>query len=1232
MILTSPPLSYFLQAALTRLDHSHQKEKASVARAGTPRRPPSRSSRGSSRASKKSSCENLSLLNYEEFDNESIVIPRIVNIEVRLEEGTETNVNVATERHSNIENKPKSTSTPCFTDFSSRLHSPRLLKSDLRHEHASLGYVLSNKNIGQKSSYSKLKDLNYCESDISDCTNKSKSSDYISNLNICSSSLYSNYSDSQKLELLNKTPNTYDIDVKINENKTSSDTEVAISDHESIADSGVVNRRTIIRINEKSKSANSLSEDNTEPLWVRDLSSRRSLRSAQEYPRERIVPITVDSDFCGGINVSIKENEPQRKDVTRMYVRGSDSENRPARASAFNVRRTIEKRQLQQERRERRALREQIREHLRSLSEGRERTISSSSSTHLSTNSIRSKSLSSLDQDSDDNRCESPLFKVQSNPTLDTEKEGVRQYLFGSNLVDASPVSARLVARVMSPCPSESSDKSKCNHDIKSSEASENLKTCQKLDETKIIKNKTTNRSTDLLKDYDKSRRASITSSILSSSASKYSWFDNISTNKENIKERNLENESQLGSLQITNSNISSVFDEESISSFKESAISSPVPTPPPRRNKIRRSTGQLTLEDKDRPAWVRLAKERRSLRSSNQVVEQLSDRASSVASREPEWVSKARKKLENLNVCLTKTTDFNSVSSQVTESSSAWSRGGLDALNDLRDEAMRIGIELAEEATIRVDEELGFQSLPPDTKMLEAPKSPGSYEPHSERHRVSFDDASIEPSSGSMHKKSTRNSKSPPKDEVRFGDLKHDWGGAHKVKSKSVSMKHSEPRNRNVSQKSNDDQPLKNGNVHPSNLNGDSEHIKTVPGGSNNQLPDTKRPIMHFGDTPLNMFSPPKTERSVFHSSKFESIPGPDPTTMTVEQLNQNVEEYDFPIPTGQEDATELLKAMEESIKRTEIVPEIVSEEIEKPKLKSILKRRSVENVHQESKTENKSQEINFKTRNEEDMTNGKENNTSNKPLLNIRNQTNSINLNLESDSALIKRRFSISEQNLSFSKHTDLNDNKNFEDSIAEKEHHSLNFTNTSNSTTQAAGSFFKVKLRPVKQIPDVDNLDIKNGNPQSNSNLINHCSAEYIDIGEVTDDLIQNSPKIGRVERQKNRFETKLSKLNLHAKQNKNNPDDSVNNNSNNVNNNKPSNLPNPTSTNHIEKSYISANTFKLKNSQPETIKMAEKRQGFQVFRNSIQESAKMTSSSTSWSSSTCRSMRGISPASK
>ena len=115
-----------------------------------------------------------------------------------------------------------------------------------------------------------------------------------------------------------------------------------------------------------------------------------------------------------------------------------------------------------QERRDRKALRKKLREQIRNASEQRNRlssTDSEASSVYLSCCSVRSKSLSSLDQDQEETRCESPLFKVQSNPTLESEKESISKYLYSSNLTDCSPcVSSRLVASVMiSDCASSTS-------------------------------------------------------------------------------------------------------------------------------------------------------------------------------------------------------------------------------------------------------------------------------------------------------------------------------------------------------------------------------------------------------------------------------------------------------------------------------------------------------------------------------------------------------------------------------------------------------------------------------------------------------------------------------------------------------------------------------------------------------------------------------------------------------
>ncbi|XP_042235508.1 uncharacterized protein LOC121875150 isoform X1 [Homarus americanus] len=759
------------------------------------------------------------------------------------------------------------------------------------------------------------------------------------------------------------------LDKNLEENRSSSEADVVISDRESIADSGLVNRRTVITINEKkSKSASSLTpEEPTTPLWVRDLQTRRSLRGKDQAP-PRLIPIEIDQDFEGGINVSIvSQTEPNRKDSTsRMYVRQSDSENRPSRASAFNVRRTIEKRQIQQERRERRALREKIREQLRSLSEGRERKDSSTShgsSVHLSQNSVRSKSMSSLDQDQEDFRSESPLFKVQSSPTLEKEKEEVRSYLFGvSNLTesgDVSPTSredTQLTSRDTAQ-PSDNQQEPRKTYGFvrpqpwQWTQSWDSLKTAR--EEVNERKSRKVSKSVDSVQNSSDvgSRQSSFQSSILELGSSKPSWQDyNLRQTEHRTHLLSSVISPPLDSLESTSScpPVLSTLDpdtakRDNLSPVREEFSPNNPPVPPPRRNRLSSSTGQITLEEEDKPNWIRLAKERRSLRAAKQV-DQLSDRAST-ASKEPEWVARARKKLESLNVTLTSTTDFSCASSCVTESSSAWSRGGLDALDDLKEETSRIGEELAEEASARVNEELGLHK--DSSRMLEH-NTERSREPSAERPRVSFEPSATEASDGDSSRR--LRTRKPQKDEVRFGDLKHDWGGAQTKATKTSNGKQKEMRFGEIQVKETLPEPpertkaMRFGDHVPSS--------STQKAQSNSSATNGSRPVMRFGDTPLNLFpaSEPKGPQS---SSKFESVAGPDPTKMTAEQLNQNVEEYDFPIPTGNEDASELMRFLEESLKRTEVVPEVVILEDHRPKPKSILKRRSVENVLHELKRE---------------------------------------------------------------------------------------------------------------------------------------------------------------------------------------------------------------------------------------------------------------------------------------
>ncbi|KAK8750900.1 hypothetical protein OTU49_015049 [Cherax quadricarinatus] len=655
-----------------------------------------------------------------------------------------------------------------------------------------------------------------------------------------------------------------------------------------------------------------------------------------------------------------------------MYVRQSDSENRPSRASAFNVRQTIEKRQIQQERRERRALREKIREQLRSLSESRERRDSSGSyvsSVHLSQNSVRSKSMSSLDQDQDDFRSESPLFKVQSSPTLEKEKEEVRIYLFGaSNLTESGdcypdvPPASRDKTRLISTDTTESSSHQEARekHKICYIERPETWQWTQSWDSLKagqedIDENcqKVSESINSVKKPSDlSSQRSSIQSSVFDQGSPKTSWQEyNLHHTDQGISCISPLLNNHPNSLESTKScpalltlGQAGTTKDDSLQPAGEDLSCTP-PVPPPRRNRLSLSAGQITLEEEeDKPNWIRLAKERRSLRTAQQV-DQLSDRAST-ASKEPEWVIRARKKLESLNVTLTSTTDFNCASSCVTESSSAWSRGGLDALDDLKEETSRIGEELAEEATARVNEDLALHK--DISRMLEhnTDRSERSREPSAERLRVSFETSAAENSDGDSSRR--LRTRKPQLDEVRFGDLKHDWGGAQTKALKTSNGKQKEMRFGEIQVKETLPEPSeKTKEMRFGDIMTSPQKAQINSGSTNGS-----RPVMRFGDTPLDLFSSsePKGPKS---SSKFESVAGPDPTKMTAEQLNQNVEEYDFPIPTGKEDVSELMKFLEDSLKKAEVVPEVVSVEDNRPKPKSILKRRSVENVLHELKRE---------------------------------------------------------------------------------------------------------------------------------------------------------------------------------------------------------------------------------------------------------------------------------------
>nr|XP_045598885.1 uncharacterized protein LOC123758475 [Procambarus clarkii] len=996
-----------LQVALSRLDHAPQKGKAFIGRSGalSHRRPPSRSSRGSRR----SSADSLHLVVDQQALEADLVIPRVVNVEVQLEsdghkdcqrekrlncENIARNLRVYSQsfreeltdtlkanhtQHTNKEEKKKSSGLDAKHEIRRKLFENRYRRSG-----TSVGGsnpLLNNSSSEAEESFRRIKEevarLAAKRRSSSDISDSRTSSDY--------SYSYNSAQEDQKNDARQwseERDSVFDsasvaLEKSPEENRSSSEAEVVISDRESIADSGLVNRRTVITINgKKSKSASCLTQGNSTPLWIRDLQTRRSLRET-EPTQSRLVPVQIDTEFEGGINVCIvSQAEQNRKDSTsRMYVRQSDSENRPSRASAFNVRRTIEKRQIQQERRERRALREKVREQLRSLSESRERRDSSGShgsSVHLSQNSVRSKSMSSLDQDQDDFRSESPLFKVQSSPTLEKEKEEVRSYLFGgSNLTESEDCCPDMSPACRGETQLIRSNAAECDklHQVQEkhktyyierpetwqwTQSWDSLKTDQEdINESNCRK---VSKSVDSVKaPSDISSRHSGQSSIFEQDSSNTSWQEyKCRHTKQGTRLLSSVLNNHPDSLESTKScppdaltpGLTTATERDTLPLVPEQLSSSTQPIPPPRRNRLSLSAGQITLEEEDKPNWIRLAKERRSLRTARQV-DQLSDRAST-ASKEPEWVARARKKLELLNVTLTSTTDFNCDSSCVTESSSAWSRGGLDALDDLREEASRIGEELAEEAIARVNEDLGLHK--DSSRMLEH-NTERSREPSAERPRVSFETSS-EASEGDSNRK--MRIRKPQKDEVRFGDLKHDWGGAQTKASKISNGKQKEMRFGEIQVKETLPDPsektkeMRFGDYVTTTSSQKTQNNPSSPNGS--------RPVMRFGDTPLNLFpmSEPKGPKS---SSKFESIAGPDPTKMTAEQLNQNVEEYDFPIPTGKEDASELMRFLEESLKRTEVVPEVVSLEDHRPKPKSILKRRSVENVLHELKKEERSE-----------------------------------------------------------------------------------------------------------------------------------------------------------------------------------------------------------------------------------------------------------------------------------
>ena len=685
----------------------------------------------------------------------------------------------------------------------------------------------------------------------------------------------------------------------ISERLSSSDsTEVIISDRESLTDSGEINRKTVIHISRKKSRSSPVFPTQEEKEFSDTSTNVNSTRPALSNKHWKGSSGFEDVNKFK-ISIHSKGRDEILPSYSRMYVKQSDAWNRPSRASAFNVRQTIEKRSIEQERRERKALRKKIREQIRCVSEQRERLSSTdsdaSSSVYVSCSSVRSKSLSSLDQDQEENRCESPLVKVQSSPTLEKEKESISNYLYSSNLTDYSPcVSSRLVASVMtSDCLSES------------------------------------NRSRDF-------------SDVTQENAQKYARERQVSLVPDSVQAK-----SSLVHSVGSSHNLKSLTDSEKwrIKNKKHEEKSHPSANNPFSQNK---STGDLankSLESNDPPS-IRFARERRSLRTNRLMVDDISDRTSSVASVEPDWVKRARKKLESLNLPLCSTTEAGSVSSHLTESSSAWSRGGLDALDDLRQETAKFGIALAEEANTRVTNDLS--RINQVTAMLEHQKSSlkGIDSMSNQHNRVTFGN-----SVQNNHDANERSQLSPSqKEQVKFGDLKHDWGGVKNSKhfSKQKDAKFGETHS---GDKSNYQSKVQAASDSSSAKNSSLSRATRDKSPNRNGLP-----VMHFGDMPFNVV-PSVHVPEVKQSSKFESISGPDPTTMSAEQLNQNVEEYDFPIPTGNENPEEICKFVEESVMKEEAVPEVISSEEfnSKVKPKSILKRRSVENGEQDSQKTSK-------------------------------------------------------------------------------------------------------------------------------------------------------------------------------------------------------------------------------------------------------------------------------------
>ncbi|KAB7507798.1 hypothetical protein Anas_04389 [Armadillidium nasatum] len=278
-----------LQVALTRLDHSPQNYKASIGRSGalSNRRPPSRASRASSNTSRKSSFDSLS--RFEDFaglDEEDLVVPKIVNIEVQLEDGGVVN---STESKSDI-NKYHKFCHNIVNDNNNTKFNVNNIKKESKSAENILKCLSStftkfpqSENLNKNSSF--IKKLNSHSNTISKSTPLLNFSDIHSvNSDTILENIRNKYSKEIKSEGY-KTPTLLDSQSDLSSNyssrfpvlpkekydnvESSSETEVVISDRESIAESGVVNRKTVIKISEKSKSASNLDKEKSTSEWVR---------------------------------------------------------------------------------------------------------------------------------------------------------------------------------------------------------------------------------------------------------------------------------------------------------------------------------------------------------------------------------------------------------------------------------------------------------------------------------------------------------------------------------------------------------------------------------------------------------------------------------------------------------------------------------------------------------------------------------------------------------------------------------------------------------------------------------------------------------------------------------------------------------------------------------------------------------------------------------------------------